>query len=288
MVPIAFVVAVQAAALLPRTASANGEAGYPFGRLALLAVGILAVASAGNTGSLIGSAWLVGGALIAVTLVLWLDDRAADRMLPTSPLSPSTTVGAGLWIVLILSASICSFGIYGPLLLQMFHGVSPLTAGYIMAFESVSWTAAALFTASLASSRTAAAIISGPAITALGLIGLAAFVPAGPLWLVIAAVFLSGAGIGACWAFVSGAILHGTAADEGDLAGSAIPTIQTAGFALGSAFAGMIANALGIAEGMSAETTRDIAFWVHAGFIPTAAVATVMAVRLVLLADDDV
>ncbi|MFP6743759.1 MAG: hypothetical protein VCB77_01050 [Alphaproteobacteria bacterium] len=209
-------------------------------------------------------------------------------MLPTSPFSPSNAMGAGLWMVPTLSASICSFGIYGPLLLQMFHGVSPLAAGYIMALESVSWTLAALFTASLAPSRTPVTIIAGPVVTGLGLVGLAIFVATGPIALIVLSVILSGVCVGACWAFDSGAILRGAPEAEANLAGSSIPTVQTAGYVLGSAFAGMIANALNIAEGMLVETTRDIAVWIHAGFILTAAVATVMAVRLVLLADDDV
>jgi MFS family permease len=283
MVPIAIFVAVLAFVLLPKAVPANGDAPYPIGRLALLGAAILAVAMAGNIGTLFGSVCLIGGALIAMMIALRLDDRAADRMLPRAPFSPSNPVGAGLWIVLVMSASICSFGIYGPLLLQMLHGVSPLMAGYIVAAESVSWTAAALFTASLAPSRTPITIIAGPVITTFGLIGLALFVAAGPMSLIILSVFLSGAGIGACWAFVSDAILRGATDDDGDLAGSSIPTVQTAGYALGSALAGIIANGVGIAEGMSVETTKDIAVWVHVGFVAPAIVATAMAVRLVQL-----
>ena len=288
MVPIAAVVAIQASVLLPRVAAADGDATYPYRRLALLGAAIVAIAAAGNTGSPGGSLGLVGGALIAIWVALRLDDRAAHRMLPTSPFSPSNALGAGLWMVFMLSASICSFGIYGPLLLQMLHGVSPLAAGYIMALESVSWTAAALLTASLAPSRTPVTIIAGPVVTGIGLIGLSVFVATGPFSLIILSVILSGVGVGGCWAFVSGAILRGAPEGEGDLAGSAIPTVQTAGYAMGSAFAGMIANALDIAEGMAVETTRDIAVWVHAGFILTAVVATIMAVRLVLMNNDDV
>ncbi len=283
MIPIAIIVAIQASVLLPRAEAVNGQATYPFGRLLLLGAAIMAVATAGNIGSLLVSASFIGGAMIALWVVLRLDDRAADRMLPTAPFSPSNTVGAGLWIVLVLSASICSLGIYGPLLLRMLHGVSPLAAGYIIALESVAWTAASLVTASLAPSRTPITIMVGPAITGLGLAGLAVFVADGPMSLIILSVVLSGVGIGGCWAFVSDAILRGASDGEGDLAGSSIPTVQTAGYALGSAFAGMIANALGIAEAMAVETTKDIALWVHAGFVPTAIVATFMAVRLAQL-----
>ncbi len=79
------------------------------------------------------------------------------------------------------------------------------------------------------------------------------------------------------------AIMVGARPGEGDLAAGAIPTVQMIGAAVGSAVAGMIANAAGFADGMTVEAARNVALWVHGGFVAVVLVTALMAIRLVTL-----
>ena len=47
-------------------------------------------------------------------------------------------------MVLALATATVSFTVYGPLLMTRLFGVGPLTAGFMVATESIAWTLAAL------------------------------------------------------------------------------------------------------------------------------------------------
>ena len=284
MVPVAIALAVLALVILPRTARRREAIAMPpLGRLAALGGAILLVAVSDRAGGAALSVLSVGVALAVIWWVLRRDSVARDRLLPSRPLSLFSPVGVGLWIVFTFFVATYGFTIFGPLLLQILEGVSPITAGYIVAFEALSWTIAALLTANLPVALVPVAIVAGPLMTLIGLAGIALFLGAGELPLLILSVFLSGAGVGTCWAFVCQAIMAGARPGEGDVAAGAIPTVQMIGAAVGSAVAGMIANAAGFADGMTVESARDVALWVHGGFVAVVLVTALMAIRLVTL-----
>ena len=283
MVPMALVFVTVAWRTLPDTERAAGKLRYPLARLALLGTAIMMAAIAASTRGVPWQAALLTGTLLLILAVLRIDAARPDKILPSGPFSLKTPLGAGLLIIATMTPAAWGFTIYGPLLLQQMHGVPPVATGYFVAIGTFSWTAAAIAVSGLRPSHEPYAIIAGPIITAAGLAGLALFLAPGPLMLVAASEFLSGAGFGTCWAFVAKAIMNSARDGEGDLAASSIATVQMAGFALGSAFVGLIANALGLAEGVTPATAADVAVWVHAAFLPLLAVSVAMAIRLAAL-----
>ncbi|MGH7105444.1 MAG: MFS transporter, partial [Acetobacteraceae bacterium] len=250
---------------------------WPWPPLLVLALGTLAIAAAGDAGTwrmsallgLIGVAALYGAARI---------DRArAIRVMPVELLRPRHPVGAGLIMVLTLAAGSAAFTSYGPLLLELLFGVSPLVAGYILAAESVAWTIGTLMTSGFGPASEPLLIRGGASLIGLGGIGLAAFVSNGPLFPIVLSVTLQGFGYGICWPFIVRRIVVAASPGERDLAASATSSMQRIGYALGASASGIAANAVGLGH----ETTRAVAesagIWVFVSFLPVLAIGAAAA-----------
>ena len=95
-----------------------------------------------------------------------------------------------------------------------------------------------------------------------GLLAIAVLTPLEPAPLVYAAIVLTGAGIGACWAFIAQRVMTGARKGEEDRAASSVATVQQTGFALGAAL-----TDFAMPRGSPASNRPDIAaaaFWVPA------------------------
>jgi MFS family permease len=161
--------------------------------------------------------------------------------------------------------------VFMPLILHVLHGVSLLSAGYINALLSLTWTVLALCSASLQGRQVRHVIWLGPLLMLVGVVGLRACVVDGPLLMLGVFVALIGAGIGLCFAHISSWTMAAAASDEGTLTASSIPTIQSLGVAFGAAAAGLVANTAGLAMGIASETVAAAARWVcQLGVIPPA------------------
>ena len=175
--------------------------------------------------------------------------------------------------------------VYGPYILQKVHGFSPLSAGFMVAVESLSWSLAAMFCAKLPQNTSwrLYLIPIGVFIALLGVYGIAASLYGGPLWLLSIAIFLAGAGFGIFWADLSSVVIETGNKEEQDRRSGAIPTLQMCGGAFGPAVAGIPAAIIGFGEDASMEVIEQTAYWVHAIFIPVLAIATILAIHMVRL-----
>jgi len=200
--------------------------------------------------------------------------------MPAELLRPLHPVGAGLLMVLALAAGSAAFASYGPLLLELLFGVSPLLAGYILAGESIAWTIGTLATSGLSPATEPLVIRGGAALIGAGGIGLAAFVATGPLLCILLSVALQGFGYGICWPFIVRRIVVAAAPGERDLAASACSSMQRIGYALGSSASGIAANAVGLGEATGRGVAKAAAFWVFASFVPLLAIGAAAAWRL--------
>lgn len=254
---------------------------FPARRLAVLAAGILSIAWAGAAVDRAG--WplygVAGFALLA--LFFRLDQRAgATRMFPPRPLHPGHLVGAGLLMVISISVASMSFLVYGPYLLERLHGVSPLTAGFIVAAESVFWGVAAFLCSGADARREIYLIRIGLCVIVACLSAFAFFVSIGPVAIILLLTSATGVGFGMMWGFVIRRITASAEPGERDRTASALPTTQQLGFAIGAAATGIIANAAGFGDAASLEQLRDVSFWVFASFVPLAAFALIMGWRM--------
>jgi MFS family permease len=263
----------------------DGEAGGadrpPLLRLAMLAGGVLLVsAAAADPDPLLAPAMILGAAVLLGLFLARDRIRRGNALLPPRPFTPVTAYGAGLLMALTLAAATTTLFTYGPFFLERLFGLSPLMTGYLIAAESVAWGVCAVAIANAGANAERWLIRTGPLVVAVGIAGMAAFMPGGAVWPIMPFVLMLGGGFGLMWGFAIKRVTASAPEGERERASAALPTVQQFGYAVGAAAVGILANALGFADMPDDATLRTIAFWIFAGFLPLALVACWAAWRL--------
>jgi MFS family permease len=282
-IPILVLLVGLAWQVLPSQAGQGVAGAFPAVRLALLGIGVLCVGASGQISPIVWRWALLGSAVVLVGCAFHLDSSANNRLFPSQPLSLKTLVGTASWIFFLFGTTTSLVTVFMPLVLHVLHGISLLSAGYINALLSLTWTVLALCSASLRDRHVRRVIWLGPLLMLCGTVGLKVYVVNGPLPILGVFVALIGAGIGLCFAHISSWTMAAARPGEGALTASAIPTIQSLGIAFGAAAAGLVANAAGLALGIAPETVASAASWVYQLAIIPPAVMTVLAGRLLWL-----
>jgi MFS family permease len=271
-IPVLMLIAGMAWYTLPVDTVHGGMGNVPVLRLSLLGAGVLCVAVSGHVGPLALRLVLVGGAVALLGLAFRLDAHAANRFLPSQPLSLRTLVGRASWMFLLFGITTSLVTVYMPLILHVLHGMSLLSAGYVNALLSLAWTALALWSASLRDQQVRRAVVYGPLLILAGAVGLRACIVDGPLAFLGVFMAMIGAGIGVCFAHICGWSMAAARPGEEAVTAASIPTLQSLGIAFGAAIAGFVANAAGLGSGISTATVAGAAAWVYLlGIVPPAA-----------------
>ncbi|MCR4264947.1 MFS transporter [Nitratireductor sp. ZSWI3] len=255
---------------------------FPVVRLVLLSAAVLSVAAAGIYVTPGTSLPLVIAGGLFFCLFLRRDgSRAANRMFPARAFDLRTLVGAGFLANLALGTAAMSFTVYGPFLLNRIHGISALTAGYIIAAESVAWSTTAIVFAGVGAVGERLVMRSGALLIVLAIALMGPAMAEGPVWAVLMLSLAQGAGFGLLWGFLIRRVVAAAPEAERDSASSAMPTTQQIAFALGAALAGIVANMAGFAEdGAKLETMQEVAWWSFVSFVPLAAFGAAAAWRV--------
>src|SRR5476649_1885642 len=272
--------------LLPKSQrDKQPEEPLPLMQLALL-TGAVLVVSAGSL-STSGLVNLLGfGIAVVMMLILRHREFTADvRLLPRNALRTSSPL-YGLYLVMTLLIIGLGCELFVPYLLQHLHGQTPLAAGYITAAAAAGWTLSEMTSAGWTDRRANQAIVSGPAILAVGLVLLLASVPVvfGPPWFnlsgIVLGLTLAGFGIGLGWPHLLTRVLQQADEQEKETAGASITLVQSFAAALGAALAGTIANLAGVNNG-GADAASNAAFWLFLFFIIPSALGIFTAWRSV-------
>ncbi|HVJ42113.1 MAG TPA: MFS transporter [Dongiaceae bacterium] len=257
---------------------------FPYRRLGMLTLGVCAVSLAGEvyemltllgldpaSSSFRGIAIvlqiaLIGLAIAAVQRTILLDrpDRVqtSGRLLPTRPLSLSTSTGIGGWVMLLSSMTHAVIGAYLPLALQAVRGTSDSVAAYIMACLAVAWTVASVSTSHFQGKAAQACITIGLLLSTIGLAILTVSMQSGPLWIIALADALVGVGLGTTNLHLVAAVMRHAARGEEGLTAGAIPTIRSLGISFGAAAAGVIANSTGLGQEADSANINTAIHWV--------------------------
>lgn len=255
------------------TRSTADAAGLPVRRLALLCLAVVLVAFGGVEVSILRTVPSVAAGLACLIGFLWLDQRAGvNRLLPPRPVDPTRPSGAALIMIVSMSMATIAVTAFGPLLVTAIHGVSALTAGYIVACSSIGWSVMAVLVSGLAERFDRLAIALGMAVVALSILGFLHAVPNGPVWLIAVYAAMEGAGFGMAWTFILRRTMKLVEADEVERISAAIPTMQRLGYALGAAYVGIVANASGLLSMETAADAAKVARWIFASCVPFAAI----------------
>jgi MFS family permease len=259
---------------LPPAAGSVAQGGrLPLGRLALLGLGILAVAWAGIGISPLRTSLLLISGLAALALFLAADARAgADRLLPCRPLDPRTPIGAAQLMNLAMSVATIALVAYGPLLMVLIHHASPTEAGMVLAVEAIAWTVAAFTFSGALEKRDPLHIAVGISCVAAGVTSAIWILPHGPLALIALPSGLQGFGFGLAWTFVLRRARRLTDPDDLDRLSGASSTIGHFGYAFGAALLGILANAMGFSTDMTVSEAAHLARGLFIGCLPALAV----------------
>ena len=252
MVPVIVAPALVSWWLLPRRTRRGQPARVPFGRLLLICAAVLCLASVANARAAALRAALVLGALLAVALTLRLDARATHRLFPSDMLSFGRPTGKSFAMIFLIAGSGSPTSVFIPLLAQVIHHVTPATAGYFYAGQSLAWSVASLFSARVPPERLRVALVAGPLVMAVGLGGVALTIGHGPV-AIAAALAVVGAGIGICWAHVAKIVLASAREGEEEISAAMIPSAQLFAVAFGAAGAGIVASLTGLTHSATPE-----------------------------------
>jgi predicted MFS family arabinose efflux permease len=95
---------------------------------------------------------------------------------------------------------------------------------------------------------------------------------------------LIGSGFGVAWTYLNQAVSMAAPPEERDLASALAPTTQSAGYAIGAAIAGLVANASGYSDALATHGSAAMAAWIFGVGAVIAAIAALMSLRVTRVA----
>ncbi len=263
-------------------AERNGQT-LPAFRLFALTAGVLLIAYAGIDIGAVRTSVLILGGLACLAVFLWLDGLAgSNRLLPHRPFSFTAPASSGLVMIMCFAAATVALAAYGPLLLTAHHGVSALSAGYILAAGSFSWTIAAVIVSGAPDRHDPKFIAGGMLLITTSIAGLCYAVPYGPVWLIVICTILEGAGFGMAWTFVLRRASELAPKEDRERVAGALPTAQRLGYALGAAYIGVVANAAGFADAKAETEMSYAALVIFAACLPIAVLGLIAMFRFTI------
>jgi len=123
-------------------------------------------------------------------------------------------------------------------------------------------------------------IVLGMVIVTVSILGFIYSVPNGPIWLIALCSTLEGGGFGMAWTFILRRTTALASPVEAQRISGAIPTIKRLGYALGAAYIGIVANAVGFLDVDSTGNTANIAQTIFLSCLPFAAIGLLAMLRL--------
>ncbi len=258
------------------------DRGFPVRRLSVLSVGVLLIAAGGIDVSIIKTPIFV---LLGVGFLVWFlrMDAAGEenRLLPKSPIGFRNRVGAGLTMIICFSIATAAVTVYGPFFIVHIHQVSIITAGYIVACTAVGWSLGALAISGIPASQDTRAIMLGMTMLTICAALFVYAIADGPVYLLALLTLLEGIGFGIAWACILRRLLFLVDFEDRERATAAIPTVHRLGYAIGAAFAGIVANAGGLEMANASETVESVARWVFLTCLPFALLGLLAAGKFV-------
>ena len=245
--------------LVPSGSGERRRLRFPALRLCLLSAGLVAMLAAGLTASALATMAVIAGSLLLMLGALRLDGRAGDPILPQGAFSTRTPLGLGLWVILLMPLSQATSSVYLVYSLQYLFGYRPTLAGALGALMAISWSITAIGVANLRNERSRQTTIwLGPLLLVMGFVALAGAIGTVNIVVLAIAQVTIGAAFGSSWGYLSQMLMEATSGSERDKTSALLPTLQSAGFALGAALAGISANGAGLATAQSADAMRTI------------------------------
>jgi MFS family permease len=282
--PILLLFAALVPVVVPANKAASQGATFPTLRLGAISAGMLLVTwSSIANGNLLAAAMVAGAAAIFIA-VIRLDRRAAARLFPRGAFAVSTPIGLGFWIILVMPAAEASASVYLVFGIQHLWHYSLVYAGALNAIMALSWSLSQFILSSLdRGGLRLHAIRLGPVMLVAGLLGLVAAFRFVDLAALIVAQLLIGSAFGIVWGCLSQALMEIAPGEERYATSALLPTLYSAGFAIGAALMGLIGNLAGFASATADSDLQHALIVVFGSASALAIGALVAGIRIVTL-----
>ncbi|MBN9232283.1 MULTISPECIES: MFS transporter [Phyllobacteriaceae] len=287
LAPVAVLFAVMAVAILPgRSPDRNERTTVPVLQLVLLIGAVLAVSAGSVSPDPIHNLLGLGAAIVLVALLIGVESRARNRLLPRGAFRPSTALGALFATMALLGVTVTGSEIFVPLFLQVLYQQTPLIAGYLAAVMSAGWTLGSISSSGAQGKGIDRAIFAAPLLSFVGMAALAVLFPlgSGQDWLLLAPICVAfaaiGLGVGIAWPHILTRIFKAAPADEQDITSASISTVTLFATAFGAALAGMVANLGGLIDPGGVTGTASASRWLF-GLFALAPLVCFLTVRQV-------
>ncbi len=259
---------------------AEAQHPLPVARIAGVGAGILLLSLAAIEESVRLRALSVGCAILLLVLMAAWDKTTRNRLLPRGAFSLSSRAGLAFWVVLLMPAAHTGPGIYLILFLEQIWAFAPLPAAILGAAMVAAWSGAGILVSRLPAHHARGCLGAGPALLAFGLVLGWVAMDLRSLWLLLSGQALMGIGYGLSWGFLSQVIMSGSAEAERDRASAMLPTVLSAGLAIGAALGGIAANAAGLGDAVPQATVVRAGLWCFAVASIVGLAGLAMALRL--------
>lgn len=200
---------------------------------------------------------------LGLALIVWAllrDGRQADRFFPPNAFGRGT-VGGGTRTLLMMPLAQSVSSVF---LAAAIGETWPLTAvwvGWIVVAMPIGWSVTGLWVGGLTPQKRWQAMRAAPSAQLLGLLLIATGLTQGWLVAVVAGHACSGLAFGLVWGSCNQAIIEATSEAEAARTSSFMPTVQTAGYAIGSGFWGWVAGLSGLFPALKAGAA-DVPIWI--------------------------
>ena len=257
-VPLSLVFIALVLRVAPKKSAEVPNQSVPFLRLGAIGGGIMLVSLAGVVEELALEIAFVAGSAIVLVFVVALDRRSTTPLFPSDAFSLKSTVGIGLWVVLLMPVAQASTSVYLVMTLEGLWSYGPTVAGVFYATFAIAWSTCAILVANIENPRSRAFMVRlGPVLLVAGLVIIViGFALDLPLVVMLGQVSI-GTGFGVSWGFLSQNIMESARSGERDRASALLPTLQSAGYAIGAAVAGLVANAVGYPDATTPAAMRE-------------------------------
>ena len=182
------------------------------------------------------------------------DGRWGERLVPRGAFSLRRKLGLALWVALLMPLSETVEAVFLVYMLQFLWGFSPLEAGLSATVLALSWSVAQMLTAQIRGER-GWLVAAGAALLVLGQVVMFAAFWGHSVALMLTAQLVLGAAFGTSWGALSVLVMETAGADR-DQASGLLPVVFSAGFGIGAALFGLVANTLGFASATGADLQR--------------------------------
>ncbi|MFB9951363.1 MFS transporter [Rhizobium puerariae] len=230
--------------------------------LCLAASFVLSLSSVA-TGGVMQAVAIAAGAGLFVP-ALRLDGRIGPRLFPAGAFRLGSVLGHGFWVLFLMSASHSVGSVYLAVMIGAVFDFRPSVVGYLVVLMALTWSVVAVIASRVAAREARHGWMrSGPLFQLFGFLSLGASFATGHVLLLVLGQVAIGVGFGTAWANVNQAAMEAADRVERDLASALLPTISTAGYAIGAGVAGMIATATGLVSALATGDAAGPAFWLY-------------------------